>query len=495
MPAKKRKAAEAATPGSVGGSRRRSQRISTGGKKSAYFEGTDDDDDYGINDKRGEGDSERGDQTPPRKRKAGAKTEVKTSSGRRRPKKTESDDEPEQYEDDGYVYKDDDDDHDNDTNDKSEDGEDTEEEEEEEEYETPPVQKRRRGRPAKQQAGTAATPKSKAKSRITTKTKAKNGANAKAKAKVGAKPKPKEPNEAEDNRDDEVEDDEYDEDHRITVTYLPTIELRDTGGVEYEDTRLHQNTLLFLKDLKANNYRKWLKTYDEEYRRSLKDWESFVETLTERIVEVDDTIPELPVKDVIFRIYRDIRFSNDHTPYKPHFSAAWSRTGRKGPYACYYVHVEPGRCMVGGGLWHPAKEALALLRASVDERPHRIRRVLGDPAFRRTFLPEAAADADGDDDDVEAALKAFAQANQEGALKIKPKGFHPEHRDIELLKLRNYTVVRHIDDADLTAADAQDRIIDVITPMVRFVSFLNSVVMPDPNLDEDSDGGEGGGDE
>jgi uncharacterized protein (DUF2461 family) len=56
--------------------------------------------------------------------------------------------------------------------------------------------------------------------------------------------------------------------------------------------------------------------HDPEYRRSLKDWESFVETLTDKIIEADETIPELPLKDVIFRIYRDIRFSKDPTPYK-----------------------------------------------------------------------------------------------------------------------------------------------------------------------------------
>lgn len=55
---------------------------------------------------------------------------------------------------------------------------------------------------------------------------------------------------------------------------------------------------------------------DKEYRRSLKDWESFVETLTEKIIEVDDTVPELPIKDVVFRIYRDVRFSKNKTPYK-----------------------------------------------------------------------------------------------------------------------------------------------------------------------------------
>ena len=56
--------------------------------------------------------------------------------------------------------------------------------------------------------------------------------------------------------------------------------------------------------------------HDPEYRRSLKDWNSFVETLTDKIIEADETVPELPIKDVVFRIYRDIRFSKDPTPYK-----------------------------------------------------------------------------------------------------------------------------------------------------------------------------------
>ena len=93
-----------------------------------------------------------------------------------------------------------------------------------------------------------------------------------------------------------------------------------------------------------------------------------------------------------------------------------SRTGRKGPYACYYVHCEPGgHCFVGGGLWHPDKDAIAKLRASIDERPHRIRRVLSSPQFRRTFLPKAK---DGDDKSI---IAAFTAANKENALKTRPQ--------------------------------------------------------------------------
>ncbi|KAI0175162.1 hypothetical protein BJ166DRAFT_164309 [Pestalotiopsis sp. NC0098] len=275
------------------------------------------------------------------------------------------------------------------------------------------------------------------------------------------------------------DDDESDDGEGPLIERIELPKLRDTGGVEYNPENVHPNTLAFLKDLKANNQRSWLKLRDPEYRRSLKDWEAFVETLTEKIIEADETIPELPLRDVIFRIYRDIRFSKDPTPYKPHYSAAWSRTGRKGPYACYYVHCEPGSCFVGGGLWHPDKDALAKLRANIDERPHRLRRVLMNPDFRKAFLPKAK-------DNEASVISAFCDSNKENALKIRPQGFNPEHRDIKLLKLRNYTVGRKIKDSDLTSSDAQEKIMAVITPMVEYVTFLNNVVMPDPDFDSDS---------
>ncbi|OTA98250.1 hypothetical protein M426DRAFT_326136 [Hypoxylon sp. CI-4A] len=464
MPPRKRTATEAAAAPETGGnSRRRSGRISSSGKKSTYFETNGDDNDGFDED------------LPPRKI---AKTQAKG----RKAKKEESIDE---LQDEGDEYQDGSEDGDEDKDDGS-----VEKDESSEGYESektpPPRQKRSRGRPSKSQAGTPASTKKSA-PKLAKTPKATPKAKTKAKPKVKAKAKAKAKDESEEPEANEDGDENEDEDGDI-IEFIPSVELRDDGGVEYEDTRVHKNTLLFLKDLKANNKRNWLKANDEEYRRSLKDWESFVETLTEKIVEADYTIPELPIKDVIFRIYRDIRFSKDPTPYKPHYSAAWSRTGRKGPYACYYVHIEPGRCMVGGGLWHPEAESLARLRASIDERPHRIRRVLLNPAFRKTFLPTAKPNE-------KAVVSAFAAANKENALKTKPKGFNPEHRDIELLKLRNFTIGKKIPDEDILAEDAQDRVMSIISAMVEFVSFLNSVVKPDPNADSDSDEPEDGAEE
>ena len=189
---------------------------------------------------------------------------------------------------------------------------------------------------------------------------------------------------------------------------------RQPGKTPYKHDTIHPNTMLFLKDLKQNNDREWLKLHDADFQQSKKDFNSFVESLTEKIIEQDDTIPELPPKDLVFRIHRDVRFSKDLTPYKPYFSAAWSRTGRKGPYAHYYVQIQPGGSFVGAGVWQPEADVLGLLRRAVDRKSTKLKNILMDPRIRKECLKGAPKDE-------QKAVKAFAAANAEGALKSKPK--------------------------------------------------------------------------
>ena len=198
------------------------------------------------------------------------------------------------------------------------------------------------------------------------------------------------------------------------AVYIKLPKAREAGKTPYTDSTIHPNTFLFLKDLRANNDREWLKMHDPDYRQSKKDWDTFVESLTEKIIEKDETIPELPPKDLTFRIYRDIRFSPDPTPYKTHFSAAWSRTGRKGPYAAYYVQVQPNGSFVGAGVWHPEAAPMALLRKEIDKKSHKIKEVLIAPDMRKEFFG-------GIGPDEKKAVKAFVGMNTENALKTKPK--------------------------------------------------------------------------
>lgn len=189
---------------------------------------------------------------------------------------------------------------------------------------------------------------------------------------------------------------------------------RQPGKNPYKDGTIHPNTMLFLGDLKANNDREWLKVHDADYRQAKKDFESFVECLTEKVIEKDETIPELPPKDLVFRIYRDVRFSSDPTPYKTHFSAAWSRTGRKGPYAHYYMQIAPDDTFIGGGIWMPEAQPLALLRNDVDHRSRKIKKVLMDAGIRKEFL-------DGARGNEQECITAFIGRNKENMLKTKPK--------------------------------------------------------------------------
>ncbi|KAL6721924.1 hypothetical protein ACLMJK_001029 [Lecanora helva] len=264
------------------------------------------------------------------------------------------------------------------------------------------------------------------------------------------------------------------------AVFIKLPKAREPGKTPYSDSTIHPNTLLFLKDLRMNNDREWLKMHDADYRQSKKDFDSFVESLTMKVIEKDETVPELPPKDLTFRIYRDIRFSPDPTPYKTHFSAAWSRTGRKGPYAGYYVQVQPNGSFVGAGVWHPEAPPMALLRKDIDKKSHKIKKVLLDPDLRKEYFGGIKADE-------KKAVKAFISHNTENMLKTKPKGYEVDNANIDLLKLRNYTIGKKLKDDEVLGPGGLDRIANLLGILTPFVSYLNSVVMPDEDPSDDDE--------
>ncbi|KAI9725775.1 MAG: hypothetical protein M1828_002658 [Chrysothrix sp. TS-e1954] len=250
---------------------------------------------------------------------------------------------------------------------------------------------------------------------------------------------------------------------------------RSAGKTPYADDQIHPNTMLFLSDLAKNNDREWLKMHDPDYRQSWNDFTSFLEGLQARLVGLDETIPELPTKDIVFRIYRDIRFSKDPTPYKTHFSAAWSRTGRKGPFAAYYIQIKPRGSFVGGGLWMPEARPLAALRRNIDRKPTKIKAVLKDAGIRKDFFGGTPADD-------KKVVKAFAAQNASNALKSKPKVNHRGKIPSISLTLPSYW--RKMTDEEVIGPRGLDNIASKLRNLVPFVTYLNSIVMPDEPGDE-----------
>ncbi|KAG9199530.1 hypothetical protein G6514_008388 [Epicoccum nigrum] len=266
---------------------------------------------------------------------------------------------------------------------------------------------------------------------------------------------------------------------------------RQAGDTPYTESTIHPNTMLFLKELKENNDRQWLKLHDPDYRVAVQDFNDFIGKLSDRIIRIDETIPELPVKDIVYRIYRDIRFSKDPTPYKTYFSAAWSRTGRKGPYAAYYVQIQPnGGSFVGGGLWQPEAESLRKLRREFDRRSNRIKETLKEDRIRENFLGGVSTDE-------AKVVRAFISltSNASTALKRNPKDFSIDHQDIDLLRLRSFTLGKKLSDEEILGAKSMDRVAQLISCIEPFITYLNSVVMPDDESSSSSEGDDESGDE
>ena len=122
----------------------------------------------------------------------------------------------------------------------------------------------------------------------------------------------------------------------------------------------------FLAQLSCNNNREWFNEHKDWYIRCQKRFEEFTALWLERLVEIDPELAGLQPKDCIWRIYRDVRFSHDKRPFKEWFGVfAAIKGGRKSDRGGYYVHLQPGQCMFGGGIWCPNKDLLHALRKEI----------------------------------------------------------------------------------------------------------------------------------
>jgi uncharacterized protein (TIGR02453 family) len=207
----------------------------------------------------------------------------------------------------------------------------------------------------------------------------------------------------------------------------------------------------FLVELALNNDRSWFGPRKAEYEALLKT------PLEQLCAAVDDAFRarDLPLSAdparSPFRIYRDVRFSKDKSPYKTNVGASFPWVGQGGGVGGYF-HLEPGGIFVGGGMWHPAPARLAAWRNAVVEDGERVHAALDDPDFGATF------GAVGGD-----------------RLKRGPAGFPPDHPDLELLKLKDVTFGRPLSDADVLAPDLPATIADTLAnavPLLRLLAGL-----------------------
>jgi uncharacterized protein (TIGR02453 family) len=209
------------------------------------------------------------------------------------------------------------------------------------------------------------------------------------------------------------------------------------------------DAIQFLADLADNNERSWFQPRKGDYERLLKiPLEELCVALDQRFRERGIPLSADPGRSP-FRIYRDVRFSKDKSPYKTNIGASFpSIDGHAG--AGGYFHLSPGEIFAGGGMWHPDRERLAAWRALVDRGVGL--EALEDPAFVATF-----GSVGGD------------------ALSRVPSGFAKDHPRAELLKLKDVTFGRRLSDDEATSADLPDLLADTYARAVPVFRLLGGL--------------------
>ena len=215
---------------------------------------------------------------------------------------------------------------------------------------------------------------------------------------------------------------------------------------------LQASTIKFLKDLKKNNNKPWFEKNKSVYLDAKEDIELFVEQVIEGMGKIDTDIKPLYPKNSTYRIYRDVRFSKDKTPYKINMGAYLNKGGKKMPTAGYYFHCEPGRNMAGGGLWMPMAPELNKVRQEIDYNFAEWTKIIGNRNFKKVFQ-------DG--------------LEKEEILSRPPKGYDDTNPAIEFLKLKSFIVSRTFTDAELQAKSFLKELLKTFEAMSDFVHFIN----------------------
>ncbi|MBW0479680.1 hypothetical protein O181_019395 [Austropuccinia psidii MF-1] len=238
-------------------------------------------------------------------------------------------------------------------------------------------------------------------------------------------------------------------------------------------------TMDFLNNLTKPecNDREWLNLNDKTYRKALQNWKDFVDYLVPKLMECDWTLPKLPSKDLVHRLHRDVRFSNDKTPYKKYFSAGFSRTGKKGPWAGYYLHIQPGdRSLLAGGIWTPEKNELATIRSSILRSSKPLRDVINDEKFIKMF---------GKPEEGKGKNKRQSIFGHEDSLKNCPKlnGVDTSHPDISLLKLKTIGAEKYFSDELVLSSGFVDEVVKTFKILTPLIQCLNNMILPELHVE------------
>jgi len=203
----------------------------------------------------------------------------------------------------------------------------------------------------------------------------------------------------------------------------------------------------FLSELAQNNNRDWFNENKKQFEKHQSAVKSFFQEINQELSAIDKL-----EKMQIHRIYRDIRFSKDKTPYKNNFSVSYDRLK---PYlrGGYYLHIQPGASFIGGGFWEPNTEDLNRIRKEFELDDSEIRSIISEENFSKTFGTLQGAE-----------------------LKTAPKDFDKEHPAIDLIRKKQYLVYRRFTDKEVMDSNFKSEVLNTFAAMRPFFNYMSDVL-------------------
>jgi len=213
-----------------------------------------------------------------------------------------------------------------------------------------------------------------------------------------------------------------------------------------------KKTFSFFKTLNKNNNREWFTEHKPEFKSIEADVKNFYTALFENLQKHDDVD-----KMKMFRIYRDVRFSKDKTPYKTHFGGSFGRTKPR-LRGGYYLHIAPGDSFIATGFWEPNKEDLFRIRKELELDAVEFRKIITSKKFKGVW-----GDLVGNE------------------VKTAPKGFNKEHADIDLIRKKQFIFTKKFSDAEVTSPNFLNEVLDGFKAIRPYFDYMSEVLTTDLN--------------
>lgn len=211
-----------------------------------------------------------------------------------------------------------------------------------------------------------------------------------------------------------------------------------------------KKALTFLRRLKKNNSSEWVREHKDEMLEAREEFLTLVAEILGRLGTWNEDFQFLEPKNCVFRLNRDVRFSDNKKPYKEHFAAFFAKGGKKSPLPGYYVSVSPTEIFAGGGLWHPEKDVLQSVRAYIDENGDELEKIVRSRGFQ----------------------KIYGELSDEDTLKRIPKGYDADHPYAEYLRLKSFVASVEFTQKDILARDFAKKVDEafrVLSPLNEFL--------------------------